>query len=88
METPERYAVDTKPLMEVFTVGRKINTERKQVVVQAIKVNNEVLQAAGLARLLNLHPQEVVRILTALEDEPEKQVYEDDKGFLGFFRKQ
>jgi hypothetical protein len=87
METTGRYAVDTKPLMEVFTVGRKINIERKQAVVQAIKENDKVLQAAGLAKLLNLHPQEVVRVLTALEDEVEKQVYEDDKGFLGFFRK-
>jgi DNA-binding IclR family transcriptional regulator len=73
--------------MEVFTVGRKINTERKQTVLQAIKENNENLQAAGLAKLLNLHPQEVGRVLTALEDEAEKLVYEDDKGFLGFFRK-
>jgi len=68
-------------------VGRKINTERKQTVLQAIKENNENLQAAGLAKLLNLHPQEVGRVLTALEDEAEKLVYEDDKGFLGFFRK-
>ncbi|HEX9924440.1 MAG TPA: hypothetical protein VGD99_17415 [Anaerolineae bacterium] len=68
-------------------MGRKINTERKQTVLQAIKENNENLQAAGLAKLLNLHPQEVGRVLTALEDEAEKLVYEDDKGFLGFFRK-
>lgn len=68
-------------------MGRKINTERKQAVLQAIKENDGALQAAGLAKLLNLHPQEVVRVLTALEDEAEKQVYEDDKGFLSFFRK-
>ena len=68
-------------------MGRKISTERRDDVLQAIAENDNQHRIAGLARLLGLHPQAVTRIITALEDEDEKLVCEDDKGFLSIFRK-
>jgi len=68
-------------------VGRKVRSNRKEEVVQAVRDNDCKLQAAGVARLLNLHPQDVSRTLAALEDDDEKYLYEDDRGFLGIFKR-
>lgn len=68
-------------------MGRKISTGRKQDLLQAIEENDGQQRIAGLARLLNRHPQEITRTLTALEDDDKKHVCEDDKGFLSIFRK-
>ena len=68
-------------------MGRKINADRKERVLKAIEENDGLQRIAGLARLLNLHPQEITRTLVALEEEDDKYVCEDDKGFLGIFRK-
>ena len=68
-------------------MGRKINIARKDDILQAIDENDGRQRIAGLARLLGLHPQEVIRTLTALEDENDKVVCEDDRGFLSIFRK-
>ena len=66
-------------------MGRKISLKRTQAILEIVQENDGKLQAAGIARKLNLHPQEVVRTLTALEDKPEKQLCEDDQGFLSIF---
>jgi DNA-binding IclR family transcriptional regulator len=67
-------------------VGRNINPNRKQDILKTIAENNGQLRASNLARLLKLHAQEVSRVLTSLEDSPEKFLYEDDRGFLGIFK--
>ncbi|MDX1520213.1 MAG: hypothetical protein R3264_01125 [Anaerolineae bacterium] len=68
-------------------MGRKIDTARRKTVLQAIEENDGQQRIAGLARILNRHPQEITRTLAALEDEEEKWVFEDDKGFLSIYRK-
>jgi len=67
-------------------MGRRLNTDRREAVLKTIKQNDGRLKAAGVAKLLGVHPQEVSRVLTALEDEPEKALCEDDKGFLSRFK--
>jgi len=68
-------------------MGRKVRSTRKEDVLQAVRDHDGKLQAAAVARLLNLHPQEVNRTLAALEDEAEKYLFEDDRGFLGIFKR-
>ncbi len=67
-------------------MGRKVNSRRKQTIIQLVRKNDGQLRAAGIAKLLGLHPQEVTRTLTSLEAEAEKHVCEDDRGFLSIFR--
>jgi DNA-binding IclR family transcriptional regulator len=66
-------------------VGRKIDPDRSQAILEAVQAGNGTVRAADLAKKLNLHPQEVSRVLTALEDKPVKQLCEDDRGFLSIF---
>lgn len=68
-------------------MGRKINADRTDNILSTVSENDGKLSAAGIAKLLGLHPQAVIRALTALESKPEKYLYEDDKGFLGIFKK-
>ncbi|MEW5956223.1 MAG: hypothetical protein AB1801_00745 [Chloroflexota bacterium] len=67
-------------------MGRKINADRTEIVLKTVAQNNGQLCAGGIAKLLGLHPQEVSRVLTALEDQPDKQVCEDDRGRLSIFK--
>lgn len=67
-------------------MGRKINSSRKQAILKAIAENDGQLRASNLATLLDLHPQEVSRVLTSLEDDPKKYLCEDDRGFLSIFK--
>ena len=67
-------------------MGRKIDSDRRETILKAIEDNSGGLRAGGVAKLLGLHPQEVTRVLTALEDEPEKHIYEDDDGFLSWLK--
>ena len=67
-------------------MGRKIDPVRRAKVIKAVGEHHEQLKAEEIAKKLGLHPQEMARVLTALEDEPEKVVYEDDDGFLGLFK--
>jgi len=46
-------------------MGRTINAERKETVLRTIDEHDGQLPAAGVARLLGLHPEEVNRVLTA-----------------------
>lgn len=59
-------------------MGRRLNPFRRDAVLRAVEENDGQLRAGGLARLLGLHPQEVGRVLTALEDEADKSLVEDD----------
>lgn len=67
-------------------MGRKLNPFRREAVLKAVEEHDGQLRAGGLARLLDLHPQELGRVLTSLEEEGEKYLYEDDQGFLGIFK--
>lgn len=67
-------------------MGRRIDPGRTDAILKTVQENDGKLQAAGIAKKLNLHPQAVVRILTALEEKPEKQLCEDDNGFLSIFK--
>ena len=42
-------------------MGRKVSSNRKEDVVQTVRENDGKLRAAGVAKVLNLHPQEVNR---------------------------
>jgi len=68
-------------------MGRKIKADRTERILSTIGENDGKFSAAGIAKLLGLHPQAVIRALTALESKPEKYLHEDDKGFLGIFKK-
>ncbi len=68
-------------------MGRKINRDRLVDVWQTIKENDTVFRSTDVAKKLSLHPQAIARLLTAFEDETEYLLIEDDKGFLGIFKK-
>jgi hypothetical protein len=40
-----------------------------------------------VAKRLDLHPQVVARLLPAFGEKTEELLYEDDRGFLGLFKK-
>ena len=67
-------------------MGRKIDVERREAVLRVIAEHDGQLQSAGVAKVLGAHPQEVSRVLTSLEDEDEKYLCEDNRGFLSIFK--
>ena len=67
-------------------MGRRIDSNRRQTVLDVIEQHDGQLKAGALAKLLGLHPQEIARVLTSLEDEPDKYLSEDDRGFLSMFK--
>lgn len=68
-------------------MGRKVNKERLSQVVQTIQEHDGQLRANDLAKQLELHPQAVSRLLSVVDDETETLLCEDDRGFLGIFRR-
>jgi Mn-dependent DtxR family transcriptional regulator len=68
-------------------MGRKVNMERLSDVLETIRENDCKVRANDVARRLNLHPQVVTRLLPAFEEQTEELLYEDDKGFLGIFKR-
>jgi len=67
-------------------MGRKVNPEKVVEVIKTIRENDGKLRANNVAKQLGLHPEEVARVLSTLEDGEEKVLYEDDKGFLSIFK--
>lgn len=68
-------------------MGRKVNTERLEEVMQVIREHDEELRANDIAKELDLHPETVARLLAAADRESEELLIEDDEGFLGIFKK-
>jgi hypothetical protein len=81
-----RYAVDIS-IMEVSTMGRKVNSERLEEVVQTIREHDGQIRANDIAKELDLHPEAVARLLAAADRESEALLIEDDQGYLGIFKK-
>ncbi|GEM_PF-3297111 len=67
-------------------MGRKVNPQKVVEVIKVIRENDGKLRANDVAKQLGLHPQEVARVLPAIDDGEEKFLYEDDKGFLSIFK--
>lgn len=68
-------------------MGRKINLERLADVFETIRDNNCKLRANDVAKKLNLHPQALARLLPAFGEQTKELLYEDDRGFLGIFKR-
>lgn len=68
-------------------MGRKVNTERLEEVMQIIREHDEELRANDIAKELDLHPETVARLLAVADRESEELLIEDDEGFLGIFKK-
>jgi DNA-binding IclR family transcriptional regulator len=68
-------------------MGRKINLGRLSDVLETIRENDCKVRANDVAKKLNLHPQAVTRLLPAFGEETDELLYEDDKGFLGIFKR-
>lgn len=83
--TLKRYAVDISNL-EVSTMGRKVNTERLEEVLQTIRENDGQMRANDIAKELDLHPETVARLLAVADNESDELLTEDDQGFLGIFK--
>jgi len=68
-------------------MGRKVNQDRLNAVVQTIRKHDNEYRANDVARELNMHPQAVARLLPAIDDHTTELLYENEKGFLGIFKK-
>lgn len=68
-------------------MGRKTNQGRLAAVVATIRNKNGQVRANDIAKELNLHPQAISRLLAATETEGDARLVEDDRGFLGVFKK-
>ncbi|MBN1991905.1 MAG: helix-turn-helix domain-containing protein [Anaerolineae bacterium] len=68
-------------------MGRNIDRQRLAAVLQTIKENDGRLRMNDIARRLNLHPQAVARLLPAVGEKTGELLYEDERGFLGIFKK-
>jgi Mn-dependent DtxR family transcriptional regulator len=68
-------------------MGRKVNSERLEEVVQTIREHNGEVRANDIAKELDLHPEAVARLLAVADRESEELLIEDDKGYLGIFKK-
>ncbi len=68
-------------------MGRKINFGRLSDFIETIRENDCKLRANDAAKQLGLHPQSITRLLVASEEQAEELLYEDDKGFLGIFKR-
>jgi Mn-dependent DtxR family transcriptional regulator len=64
-------------------MGRKANPDRVKEVVEVIRTHDGKVRANDIAKELELHPQTVSRLLAATDD----LLTEDDRGFLGIFKK-
>jgi len=67
-------------------MGRKVNPEKVVEVIKTIRENDGKLRANNVAKQLGLHPEEMARVLTTIENDEEKVLCEDDKGFLNIFK--
>jgi hypothetical protein len=86
-ETMIAYRVDISNLMEVSIMGCKLDQDRLENVLQTIKEHNDQYKANDVAKALDLHPQTVARFLASVENHSADLLYEDDRGFLGLFKK-
>ena len=68
-------------------MGRKLNQDRLEDVLQTIREHDGQYKANDVAKELDLHPQTVVRLLSSVDNHSASLLYEDDRGFLGLFRK-
>lgn len=68
-------------------MGRKVNQDRVREVVETIKTHNGQYRANDIAQEMGLHPQAVSRLLAATEVTGNERLVEDDRGFLGIFKK-
>ena len=68
-------------------MGRKANAQKDHAVLNTIRAHDNQLSQAEIARLSDLHPQEVSRILARLVDTTGVLLQEDKKGRLGIFRR-
>ena len=68
-------------------MGRKTNVSRLSEVVETIRSNDGLLRANDIAHKLNLHPQAIARLLSVVDKESDDLLFEDDRGFLGLFKK-
>jgi hypothetical protein len=73
--------------MEVSIMGRKMDSERLAEVMQTIQKHDGKYRANDVAKELGLHPQAVVRLLSATETARDSLLCEDDRGFLSIFKK-
>jgi hypothetical protein len=80
------YAVDIL-ILEVPTMGRKVNSEQLEEVVQTIREHDGQIRANDIAKELDLHPEAVARLLAVADKEGEEMLVEDDQGYLGIFKK-
>jgi DNA-binding IclR family transcriptional regulator len=73
--------------MEVSIMGRKLDQDRLENVLQTIRKHDGQYKANDVAKALDLHPQTVARLLASVENHSVDLLYEDDRGFLGLFKK-
>jgi len=68
-------------------MGRNLNQDRLEDVLQTIREHDGQYKANDVAKELDLHPQIVARLLSSVDDHSTDLLYEDDRGFLGLFKK-
>ena len=72
--------------MEVLIMARKVNLDNVKAVLETIQDKDSQIRANDIAKILNLHPQAISRLLPAVDDETDELLCEDDQGFLSIFK--
>jgi DNA-binding IclR family transcriptional regulator len=68
-------------------MGRRANQERIQAVLRVVSENNGQVRAADIARELGVPKSSITRLLPAIDEGETKRLTEDDRGFLGIFKR-
>lgn len=68
-------------------MGRKVNRQHVFLTRKVIQENDGKVRLADIAKKAGLHPQAVSRALALMQDVTDTLLQEDDKGFLGIFKK-
>ena len=83
------YFVDISKILaclEVSTMGRHVNQDRVNGILNVIRQNDGKIRAAGIAKELGLPKSSVTRILPVI-DEQSDVLLTEERGFLGIFKR-
>ncbi len=68
-------------------MGRNVNRVNLMNIIEAIRESDGLVRMNDISKRLKLHPQTVCRLLPLIGKETEELLIEDDKGFLGIFKR-
>lgn len=68
-------------------MGRKIDEKKIEAIIKAIEAQDGNVRMNDVARKTGLHPETVSSLLARASKVTDTLLQEDDRGFLGIFRR-